>query len=74
MNRLDASKTAQGIKPLHTPDELEIGMKIEHPKLGHGTISAIGNVQGEPSITVDFGVTGVKKLLLKFAKFEIITH
>lgn len=74
MNRLDASKTAQGIKPLHTPDELEIGMKIEHPKLGHGKISAIGNVQGEPSITVDFGVTGVKKLLLKFAKFEIITH
>lgn len=74
MNRLDASKTAQGIKPLHTPDELEIGMKIEHPKLGLGTISAIGNVQGEPSITVDFGVTGIKKLLLKFAKFEIISH
>ncbi len=61
-----------GIKPLHTPDELFIGMKIQHPKLGVGKITLIGNVQGEPSITVDFGVTGIKKLLLKFAKFEIL--
>ena len=32
----------------------------------------MGNVQGEPTITVDFGVMGVKKLLLKFAKFTIL--
>lgn len=61
-----------GIKPMHTPDELAIGMEIEHPKLGIGTIQSMGNVQGEPTITVDFGVMGVKKLLLKFAKFTIL--
>lgn len=61
-----------GIKPLHTPDEVAIGMKIQHPKLGVGKITMMGNVQGEPSVTVDFGVTGIKKLLLKFAKFEIL--
>ena len=57
---------------MHTPDELAIGMEIEHPKLGIGTIQSMGNVQGEPTITVDFGVMGVKKLLLKFAKFTIL--
>lgn len=67
-----SSFSSGSIKPLHTPDELEIGMKIEHSKLGIGTIISIGNMQGEPMITVDFGVTGIKKLLLKFAKFDII--
>lgn len=66
------SNSGSGLKPLHTPDELEIGMKIEHSKLGIGIITGMGNVQGEPSITVDFGVTGIKKLLLRFAKFEIL--
>lgn len=66
------SRIGGGIKPLHTPDELAVGMKIQHPKLGVGTITMMGNVQGEPSVTVDFGVTGIKKLLLKFAKFEIL--
>ncbi len=72
INKKELSGVGSGIKPMHTPDELAIGMKIEHPKLGVGKIAAMGNVQGEPSITVDFGVTGIKKLLLKFAKFTIV--
>lgn len=71
INAIDKS-IGYGIKPMHTPDELAIGMEIEHPKLGIGTIQSMGNVQGEPTITVDFGVMGVKKLLLKFAKFTIL--
>lgn len=71
INAIDKS-IGSGIKPMHTPDELAIGMEIEHPKLGIGTIQSMGNVQGEPTITVDFGVMGVKKLLLKFAKFTIL--
>lgn len=59
-------------KPSHTIDELAIGMRIAHTKLGMGTITNIGNMQGEHVITVDFGVTGIKKLLLKFAKFDIV--
>lgn len=61
-----------GSTPLHSPEELSVGMKIAHAKLGMGTITHIGNMQGEPTITVDFGVTGTKKLLLKFAKFDIV--
>ena len=72
LHRMDTTGVGAAIKPMHTPDELAIGMRIRHPKLGEGEITMMGNVQGEPSVTVDFGVTGIKKLLLKFAKFEII--
>ncbi|MCM1369105.1 MAG: UvrD-helicase domain-containing protein [Candidatus Amulumruptor caecigallinarius] len=58
--------------PQHAPNELNIGMKIEHAKLGTGVITDKGHISGEPSITVDFGATGVKRLLLKFAKFKIL--
>lgn len=58
--------------PQHKADELSVGMKIEHSKLGIGTITKTGNISGEPSITVDFGVSGVKNLLLRFAKFNIL--
>ena len=56
----------------HSAGELSVGMRIEHNTLGIGTITGMGNVSGLPSITVDFGATGVKKLLLKFAKFNIL--
>lgn len=66
------SRVSSAVKAMHSISELSVGMKIRHQKLGEGEIKSIGNMQGEPSITVDFGVTGIKKLLLKFAKFEII--
>lgn len=73
-SRLQSVKSAKSSPqlPQHKPSELEIGMKIEHSKLGIGTIVKTGHISGEPSITVDFGVTGVKNLLLKFARFNII--
>ncbi|MDE5869411.1 MAG: hypothetical protein K2H18_04185, partial [Muribaculaceae bacterium] len=60
------------IKAQHSASELKIGVTIEHPKLGIGKVTAIGNVSGEESITVDFGNIGIKKLLLRFAKFKIL--
>lgn len=68
----DISGTGSGIKAQHSASDLKIGMTIEHPKLGVGKVTAIGNVSGEESITVDFGNIGIKKLLLRFAKFKII--
>ncbi|MDE6718131.1 MAG: UvrD-helicase domain-containing protein [Muribaculaceae bacterium] len=68
----DISGAGSSIKAQHSASELTIGTKIEHPKLGIGKITAIGNVSGEESITVDFGNIGVKKLLLRFAKFNIL--
>lgn len=56
----------------HSPESLGAGMRIEHSKFGIGTIIKTGNISGEPSITVDFGPTGTKNLLLRYAKFNIL--
>ena len=60
------------VVPQHAVEELEEGQKISHSKFGIGVIHSIGSISGEPSITVDFKELGVKRLLLKFAKFEIL--
>lgn len=52
--------------------ELRVGSVIEHNKYGRGEVRSLGQLSGEPTITVDFGVVGIKKLMLKFAKFNIL--
>lgn len=66
------SRTSAPVRPLHTAEEVSEGSVIEHAKFGRGRIIKTGHISGEPSITVDFGATGVKNLLLKYAKFTII--
>lgn len=66
------SRTTAPVKPQHTAAEVNEGMVIVHSKLGRGRIIKTGQISGEPSITVDFGATGIKNLLLKYAKFQII--
>ncbi len=56
----------------HALNDLQVGMKIEHAKFGIGIIVKTGNISGEPSISVDFGSTGNKNLLLRYAKFKIL--
>ncbi|MCH5229944.1 MAG: UvrD-helicase domain-containing protein [Muribaculaceae bacterium] len=60
------------VVPQHTPEELKIGNLITHSKFGAGIIESIDSISGEPSITVKFKELGIKRLLLRFAKFEII--
>ncbi|MCH5241677.1 MAG: UvrD-helicase domain-containing protein [Muribaculaceae bacterium] len=56
----------------HTPDELKIGDMISHTKFGIGIIESVTAISGEPAITVNFKEMGVKKLLLRFAKFDVL--
>ena len=65
------AEIGQGLKPQHTLNEIKVGDKILHARFGEGVIKKIDQMQGEDSISVDFGSFGVKKLLLKFAKFEL---
>ena len=60
------------IVPQHSADEVNIGDRIKHEKFGIGVIESIGSISGEPSITVNFTELGIKRLLLKFAKFTIL--
>ena len=59
-------------QPQHAVNDLQVGMKIEHAKFGIGIIVKTGNISGEPCISVDFGSTGNKNLLLRYAKFKIL--
>lgn len=61
-----------GKEPMHKAADLAIGKTILHDKLGKGKIVAMGELSGEDSITVDFQLVGKKKLLLRFAKFELL--
>lgn len=60
------------IRPMHSVSDLKQGMLISHDKFGKGKIMDFGHISGEDSITVDFGALGIKKLILKFAKFNIL--
>lgn len=62
--KLDILTTAAGT--------LRVGTQIEHPKFGRGKVIRLEHVSGNDMMMVDFGVVGVKKLLLRFAKFNII--
>lgn len=56
----------------HTIAELKRGLKIRHDRFGEGTIVALTSLADQDAITVAFDQAGEKKLLLRFAKFDII--
>ncbi len=57
------------------PDNLDTGMKVEHPKFGFGNILSIeGGIQNRMA-KIDFGAPhGEKTLVLRFAKLRIVTE
>lgn len=57
---------------IHTVDELTVGCEIRHQRFGHGTVSAIDTSGSDAKIDVTFIDGNSRKLLLKFAKFEIL--
>lgn len=63
------SQTDGGI---HQTSELAIGMKIEHSRFGRGEIVKIDTTLADHRIVVEFENTGLRTLMLKFAKFEIL--
>lgn len=69
--KLESVSSAPGIAPEHTVEEVSVGSIIRHNRFGRGTVIKIDSISGEDTVTVDFGVVGIKKLLLKFAKFTI---
>ncbi len=57
---------------IHSVSELSVGMEIEHPRFGQGTIVLIDTAGVDPRIVVKFNNVETKTLLLKFAKFNIL--
>ena len=56
----------------HRAADLTIGMTVAHRTFGRGVISEIDTHSTDHRITVNFDNTGEKRLLLKFARLEII--
>jgi len=49
-----------------------VGTNVKHAVFGVGKVVETGIVNGNEKVDIDFGVKGVKSLLLKFAKLEVV--
>lgn len=59
---------------LHQSGSLSLGMTIEHSRFGRGSITSIDTSAPDHKITVEFENVQVRTLLLKFARFKIISQ
>lgn len=66
------SATPKASGALHRSDEISVGMRIHHSIFGDGTVSEVDTSMTDHRIVVEFDNTGSKRLMLKFAKFDII--
>ncbi len=57
---------------MHSAEEVPVGTRIVHPKLGEGIVTKLDFVMGEGVITVKFNQAGEKKLYLRFAQFNLL--
>ena len=57
---------------MHSADELHEGSQILHSWFGRGTVIKIDTSGSDAKIDVNFNDGQTRKLLLKFAKFEIL--
>ncbi len=74
-SRKPATASISKGKPMagtHSPEEVPVGTRIVHPKLGEGVVTKLDFVMGEGVITVKFNQAGDKKLYLRFAQFNIL--
>jgi DNA helicase-2/ATP-dependent DNA helicase PcrA len=71
--RHDSLPAASGNFTIHTADELIEGCTILHQRFGRGTVTTIDTSGSDAKIDVLFADGQPRKLLLKFAKFEILS-
>ena len=52
---------------------LNVGTKIAHERFGKGVVQSLEGTGDNAKVEVEFETSGYKKLLLKFARFTILT-
>lgn len=52
--------------------KIAVGMQVEHARFGRGTVVNLEGVGGEKKAVINFDTGGLKNLLLRFAKLDII--
>ncbi len=63
-----ASATSKG----GTTEELKVGYNVVHSRFGKGKVTALEGTSPDQKATVFFPRVGQKKLILKFAKLEVV--
>ena len=53
--------------------ELIAGTVVKHSRFGSGKVTAIEGVGADKKATIDFEIGGLKKLILRFAKLEVVS-
>ena len=72
-NSRPSRPTAGGGSAIHTAAELSEGMRIEHARFGEGVIVQVDTSRPDARVIVDFDKEGQRVLLLKFARFNILS-
>lgn len=72
LRKIRPSTTSSSSKPSGFEGTLQPGMTVEHGRFGRGTVVNIEGAGGEKKAEINFQVGGLKKLLLRFAKLEVI--
>lgn len=55
-----------------TNPNLPVGQEVKHALFGLGKVVSVVNIGGDEKAEINFGPKGIKTLLLKFAKLEIV--
>ncbi len=72
LRKIRPSTASNSSTPSGFEGTLEAGMTVEHGRFGRGTVVNIEGSGGEKKAEINFQVGGLKKLLLRFAKLDII--
>lgn len=57
---------------LNAANKLTVGVRVKHERFGAGTITGIDGAMGERIATIKFDEVGEKRIMLKFARMEIL--
>ena len=74
LRKLRRLRPANASTPTKTdlPLQLEAGQRVEHTRFGKGKVLSIEGVGQDKKAEIDFETGGMKKLLLRFAKLNIL--
>ena len=64
---------AATVSPVVSLLALRVGSVIEHQRFGVGTVTALDGAGDNQKATVAFRNAGTKQLLLKYARYKVVT-
>jgi len=70
--KMEGGTAVSSATELQSAAGISMGNTVRHDKFGTGQVVKIEQIDGNDKATVDFGAGGIRTLLLKYAKLEVI--